>query len=99
MTLFILEQMKPGLRGELRRWMLELRPGVFIGSLSARIREILWKRIVTKVMEDQMTEMHYLGAWMVHDSPNEQGFKMETVGETKKELRNFDGLWLVAERR
>lgn len=99
MTLFVLEQLKPALRGELRRWMLEIRPGCFVGTLSARVRELLWKRIVLRVKEDQMTELHYLGAWMIHDSPNEQGFKLETVGETKKELVDFDGLWLVGERR
>lgn len=98
MTLFILEQMKPGVRGELRKWMLEIRPGVFIGSLSARVRDLLWKKIVIRVKEDEMTELHYLGAWMIHDAPNEQGFRMETVGETKKELRDFDGLMLISQR-
>jgi CRISPR-associated protein Cas2 len=98
-TVFIFEQVKAGLRGELRKWMLELRTGVFVGSVSARVREILWKKIVERVQEDQQTELHYLGAWMVRDAPNEQGFLMETIGETKRELANFDGLWLIAQRK
>lgn len=28
-------------RGELTRWFLELKPGVFVGNVNARIRELL----------------------------------------------------------
>lgn len=99
MTLFILEQVKPGLRGELSRWMLEVKAGVFVGQLSARIRELLWQRITVSVKEGQATLDHYLGAWMIHDAPNEQGFQLESVGETQRELRDFDGLRLIVVRK
>ncbi len=32
-------------RGELTRWFLELKPGVFVGRVNSRIRDLLWKRI------------------------------------------------------
>ena len=34
MVVMILERVPPSLRGELTRWMLELRAGVFVGTLN-----------------------------------------------------------------
>ena len=38
----LLERVSPGLRGELTRWLLELKAGVFVGRVSAMVRERLW---------------------------------------------------------
>ena len=46
MTVFVFDNAKPGLRGELNRWFLELKPGVFVGNVNARIRDLLWDRII-----------------------------------------------------
>ena len=34
-----------GLRGDLTRWLLEISPGVFVGHISARVRDGLWAQI------------------------------------------------------
>lgn len=99
MTLFILESVKPGLRGELRRWMLEIHAGVFVGSISRRVRDILWERITVAVLDAQATTDRYVGAWLLHDAPNEQGYVVERVGDTQREAVDFDGLTLVRERK
>ena len=70
MTVIILANCPAGLRGFLTRWLLEISPGVFIGSPSARIRDILWFEV-----------RQYSGqgrALLVHQTNNEQGFTFET---------------------
>jgi CRISPR-associated protein Cas2 len=34
------------LRGHLTRWLLEISAGVFVGFVSARVRELMWERVV-----------------------------------------------------
>jgi len=41
MTVIILERVPVGVRGELTRWMLEIHTGVFVGTLSARVRSLV----------------------------------------------------------
>lgn len=45
MTVIVLTTCPPGLRGFLTRWLLEISAGVFIGSPSARVRDILWSEV------------------------------------------------------
>jgi len=45
MTVIILERVPVGVRGELTRWMLEIHTGVFVGTLSARVRDLLWDQV------------------------------------------------------
>ncbi len=45
MVVMILERVPPGLRGDLTRWMLELRAGVFVGTLKPVVRRKLWERV------------------------------------------------------
>ncbi|GAA4579109.1 hypothetical protein GCM10023100_57010 [Actinocorallia cavernae] len=45
MTVIVLANCPPGLRGFLTRWLLEVSPGVFLGSPSARVRDILWDEV------------------------------------------------------
>jgi CRISPR-associated protein Cas2 len=40
MVVLILERVPPGLRGELTRWFLEPQAGVFVGRVSAIVREL-----------------------------------------------------------
>ena len=49
MVVLVLTACPPGLRGDVSRWLLEIAPGVFVGRLSARVRELLWDRVVTLV--------------------------------------------------
>ncbi|MGW9592169.1 type I-E CRISPR-associated endoribonuclease Cas2e [Streptomyces chartreusis] len=70
MTVIVLTNCPPGLRGFLTRWLLEISAGVFIGNPSARIRDILWGEV-----------RHYTGqgrALLAHTTNNEQGFTFRT---------------------
>ena len=45
MTVIVMDGAPENVRGELKRWFLELKPGVFVGRVNVRIRELLWERI------------------------------------------------------
>ena len=74
-------------RGELTRWFLELKPGVFVGNVNVRIRELLWKRICET---DAAT-----GSVMVFSASNEQGFEMKVFGDPKRKVIDFEGIQLI----
>ncbi|MFI5756847.1 type I-E CRISPR-associated endoribonuclease Cas2e [Streptomyces sp. NPDC051569] len=82
------------LRGALSRWTVEVTPGIFVGTLSARVRDQLWNA-VTEVVGDG-------AALLVHPAANEQGFALRTAGTRRRHPVDFDGLTLIrmtAQRR
>lgn len=46
MVVLVLNACPTGLRGHLTRWFLEISPGVFVGIISARVRDLAWQRVV-----------------------------------------------------
>ncbi|MBM7822806.1 CRISPR-associated protein Cas2 [Kocuria palustris] len=44
MMVLVLSACPVGLRGDLTKWLYEVSAGVFIGTVSARVREELWER-------------------------------------------------------
>ncbi|MFJ1878229.1 type I-E CRISPR-associated endoribonuclease Cas2e [Streptomyces chartreusis] len=70
MTVIVLTNCPPGLRGFLTRWLLEISAGVFIGSPSARIRHILWDEVKQYTGQGR--------ALLAHTTNNEQGFTFQT---------------------
>lgn len=87
MTVIVLEKVPTSVRGELTRWMLELRTGVFIGSVSASVRDSLWEMITVKLKGG--------GGLLIHNAANEQGFAVRYCGVTSKSVESFEGLLLV----
>ena len=45
MVVVVLTACPVGLRGDLTRWLLEIASGVFVGHVTARVRDRLWERI------------------------------------------------------
>ncbi|MEV5988874.1 type I-E CRISPR-associated endoribonuclease Cas2e [Streptomyces sp. NPDC052051] len=70
MTVIILTNCPPGLRGFLTRWLLEISPGVFIGNPSARVRDVLWNEVHEYAGQGR--------ALLTHTTNNEQGFTFRT---------------------
>lgn len=87
MTVFVFDNAKPGLRGELNRWFLELKPGVFVSNVNARIRALLWERISQSQMAD--------GGIAVFSDSNEQGFSMKLFGVPHREVIEMEGVQLI----
>jgi CRISPR-associated protein Cas2 len=86
MVVMILERVKPSLRGELTRWLIQPKTGVFVGRLSARVRDHLWARVVRELRDG--------AGILLHSSDNEQGFTVVSVGDTSKMMADFEGLTL-----
>ena len=45
MVVLVLSAAPASLRGAMTRWLMEVSPGVFVGHLSARVREQLWELV------------------------------------------------------
>ena len=87
MTVFVFDNAKQGLRGELNRWFLEVKPGVFVSNVNARVRDLLWERISQSQMED--------GGIAVYSDANEQGFSMRLFGVPRREVVDMEGIQLI----
>lgn len=91
MVVLIVESVPTSLRGELSKWMLEPKAGVFIGSISGAVRDLLWKKTCAEVREG--------GCTMLHSAANEQGFAIRTHGDTTRSIEQWEGLFLVRRLR
>ena len=87
MVVMILERVPPGLRGELTRWYLEPKAGVFVGRVSAMVRDKLWEKACGKAGKG--------GCLMIYSSNTEQGYRIRSWGETSRSIKDFEGLFLV----
>lgn len=75
------------LRGALSRWTIEVVPGIFVGTASARVRDELWSA-VTAVVGDG-------AAVLIHPAATEQGYALRTAGTRRRTPEDFDGLTLI----
>lgn len=67
--------------------MLEPKAGVFVGTLSQRVRQRLWDRICSSGRTGSCV--------MIHRFPNEQGFRITSHGEPRRQIIDIEGLQLV----
>lgn len=86
MTVLIVERVSPSLRGYLTRWFLEPKAGVFVGTISALVREKLWKHVCSKAKGG--------GCILIYSSNTEQGFKVDFWDVSSRRVRDFEGLTL-----
>jgi CRISPR-associated protein Cas2 len=86
MVVMILERVTPSLRGELTRWLIQPKTSVFVGRVSARVRDLLWDK-VTKAKRGG-------AALLIYQDTTEQGFSIRASGRTSKTIEDFEGLFL-----
>src|SRR5437667_7277397 len=82
MIVMVLENVSTTVRGELTRWLLELRAGVFVGNVSAVVREMLWQMVCGK--------MRGGAGMLIHSAANEQGFAIRFWGISSRRVEDFD---------
>lgn len=58
MVVLVLTACPAGLRGHLTRWLLEVSPGVFVGHVSARVRDLMWERVVELAKDGRAIMIH-----------------------------------------
>lgn len=96
MVVLILERVPAKLRGELSRWMIEPRVGVFVGIMSALVRDKVWeKACATCDAEREKDPKNRGGAVMITRARTEQGFAVRIHGDPSRELVDFEGVTLV----
>ena len=75
------------LEGQISRKLLEVRPGVYVGSLSKRQMETLWEAVV---------EAQPRAALLVYAGKTETGISMKSFGSHRYRIIDSDGVQLVA---
>jgi CRISPR-associated protein Cas2 len=68
--------------------MIEPKAGIFLGRMTARVRDELWKKAIAQARGGACIQI-----W---SAPTEQGFQLRTFGEGSRQLIDLDGLYLVA---
>jgi CRISPR-associated protein Cas2 len=86
MTVIVVTACPVGLRGHLTRWLLEISPGVFVGKISVRVRDLLWIRVIEMVRTGR--------AIMVYAASNEQGLAFQ-VHDHDWQPVDFEGINLM----
>ena len=74
MIIICISNCPPGLRGDLSKWLSEVNTGVYIGKLSAKVRDELWRRVCDCIRSGQAT--------MVYSTNNEQVYAFQTHNTT-----------------
>ena len=87
MTVLILETAPERLRGELTRWLLETKPGVFVGNISGLVREKLWQKVCAEIPS--------VNALLIHSASCEQGFRIEMNGDPRRRVVEMEGLQFI----
>ena len=87
MTILVLERVPTSLRGELTRWLLEPKTGVFVGRPSALVRDKLWEMVCDKLKNG--------AGLLITQATNEQGFTIRSVGDTSRTVIDIEGLLLI----
>ena len=82
-----LTESPPALRGELTRWMIEIRPHVYVGNVNVRVRDQLWQKACQKLAGGSVLQI-----W---NTPNEQGYTLRSYGEPNYRVRDFEGVLLM----
>lgn len=75
------------LRGQLTRWLMEVNPGVYVGRVSARVRDELWLLVIGEI-DSGRAVLTYPTA------KNEQGFIVK-VHRGEWEPTDLEGMTLM----
>jgi CRISPR-associated protein Cas2 len=87
MIVLIVENAKPALRGELSRWLFEIKTNIFVGRVSALVRDELWQLLEQKLGKGS--------AVLIYPQRNEQGFGARMLGNPSRSLVDIEGVLLV----
>ncbi|MDG4765928.1 type I-E CRISPR-associated endoribonuclease Cas2e [Solwaraspora sp. WMMD406] len=86
MVVIVLTACPAGLRGHLTQWLLEISAGVYVGHVTARVRDRLWGRVVELAGPGR--------ALMVYQVRGEQRLSFK-VHDHHWQPVDFDGIMLM----
>jgi CRISPR-associated protein Cas2 len=88
MLVIVLENAPPRLRGRLAVWLLEIRAGVYVGDVSQRVREMIWRQVVVGLEDGN--------AVIIWTTNTEAGYDFQTFGKNRRIPKELDGVKLVS---
>lgn len=86
MIVITMTKVPASLRGDLTKWCQEIQTGVYVGNVSARVRERLWERVTKNIGRGAAT--------LVYSTNNELGYIFRTT-RRDKEVVDADGIPLM----
>lgn len=86
MVVLVLTACPAGLRGHLTRWLLEISPGVFVGVVTSRVRDLLWRNVIELSKDGR--------ALLVYSVRGEQRLAFKVHRHDWQPV-DVDGLWLM----
>jgi CRISPR-associated protein Cas2 len=86
MIVLTLTDCPDSLRGDITKWLVEINTGVFVGRVSARVRDRLWDRVRDSIKSGRAT--------LVYSAQNEQRMDFR-VHNSAWEPIDFDGIKLM----
>lgn len=89
MTVLVAENTPDKVRGLLKRWFIEPKPNVFVGSVNRKTREKVLQYILRYSPED-------LALLVIFDDANSQGFCVRRYRDTTRCERQVSGHYLLA---
>jgi CRISPR-associated protein Cas2 len=88
-VVMVLEKVPQSLRGELTRWLVEVKTGVYIGHVTGMVRDLLWKKCSKSRGAG--------GVFQAWSTNNEQHFKMRISGLIGRSVVDWEGVELIQE--
>jgi CRISPR-associated protein Cas2 len=86
MIVLALTKVPMSLRGDLTKWCQEIQTGVYVGNPNAKIRDLLWERVVENIGSGRAT--------MAYNTNNEIGYMFRSTDKFVS-IENFDGIPLI----
>ena len=86
MIVVTLSKVPPSLRGDLTKWYQEIQTGVYVGNVSARVRDLLWERILKSIGSGEAT--------MAYNAATELGYQFRTTRKDRRVV-DYDGIPLM----
>lgn len=90
MTVIITQDSPDAIRGILKRWFIEPKPQVFVGSITKSVR----KEVVDYIRRNS----DGIRMLIIHSSNNCQGFEIEQINDPDYSSLTKDGLSLIASK-
>ena len=90
MTVLICNDTPAAIRGMLKRWFIEPKPNVFVGTVNVRTRE--------KTLQYIRRNAPNMGMLVIGTEKNSQGFSVRAYGNTERRPTLQTGHYLIAEK-
>ena len=93
MTVIVANDVPPAIRGHLKRWFIEPRSNIFVGTLNVRNHQ----KVMDFITRNAPPEFGFL---TISSQPNCQGYSIDRFGPQGKIGRNyidFTGIQLISE--